>query len=227
MRVFLEEKLGLRGWRSVGAGCYAAISHSPQTLHLKSLSWQNKQPWEKYQSDAVVGTCSLFFSETPTMQSPLFATIHLSQYGSTHSSLVLQFITAQHQSCKHRKNLDNISLYRGVKLVSRKMVGLDDLPITSSESEFTASSGGKDVYELYEWFSRMGVDHLKSSSRKLSCHRCKYKHSVILMCSNFLMSIKTERELVFCYCKGTRRHINRMNTICTLFILKQTKLQQN
>ena len=100
-------------------------------------------------------------------------------------------------------------------------------PITSSESEFTASSGGEDVYELYEWFSRMGVDHLKSSSRKLSCHHCKYKHSVILMCSNFLMSIKTERELVFCYCKGTRRHINRMNTICTLFILKQTKLQQN
>ena len=46
----------------------------------------------------------------------------------------------------HRKNLDNISLYRGVKLVSRKMVGLDDLPITSSESEFTASSGGEDVY---------------------------------------------------------------------------------
>ena len=88
-------------------------------------------------------------------------------------------------------------------------------------------SGGEDVYELYEWFSRMGVDHLKSSSRKLSCHHCKYKHSVILMCSNFLMSIKTERELVFCYCKGTRRHINRMNTICTLFILKQTKLQQN
>ena len=127
----------------------------------------------------------------------------------------------------HRKNLDNISLYRGVKLVSRKMVGLDDLPITSSESEFTASSGGEDVYELYEWFSRMGVDHLKSSSRKLLCHHCKYKHSVILMCSNFLMSIKTERELVFCYCKGTRRHINRMNTICTLFILKQTKLQQN
>jgi len=41
-------------------------------------------------------------------------------------------------------------LYRGVKLVSRKMVGLDDLPITSSESEFTASSGGEDVYELYE-----------------------------------------------------------------------------
>ena len=40
--------------------------------------------------------------------------------------------------------------YRGVKLVSRKMVGLDDLPITSSESEFTASSGGEDVYELYE-----------------------------------------------------------------------------
>ena len=32
------------------------------------------------------------------MQSPLFATIHLSQYGSTHSSIVLQFITAQHQS---------------------------------------------------------------------------------------------------------------------------------
>ena len=30
------------------------------------------------------------------------------------------------------------------------MVGLDDLPITSSESEFTASSGGEDVYELYE-----------------------------------------------------------------------------
>ena len=124
-------------------------------------------------------------------------------------------------------NLDTIWLYRGVKLVASQMVGLDDLPITSSESEFTASSGGEDVYELYEWFSRMGVDHLKSSSRKLSCHHCKYKHSVILMCSNFLMSIKTERELVFCYCKGTRRHINRMNTICTLFILKQTKLQQN
>ena len=123
--------------------------------------------------------------------------------------------------------LDTIWLYRGVKLVASQMVGLDDLPITSSESEFTASSGGEDVYELYEWFSRMGVDHLKSSSRKLSCHHCKYKHSVILMCSNFLMSIKTERELVFCYCKGTRRHINRMNTICTLFILKQTKLQQN
>ena len=49
-----------------------------------------------------------------------------------------------------KKNLDNISLYRGVKLVSSKMVGLDDLPITSSESEFTASSGGEDVYELYE-----------------------------------------------------------------------------
>ena len=49
-----------------------------------------------------------------------------------------------------QKNLDNISLYRGVKLVSSKMVGLDDLPITCSESEFTASSGGEDVYELYE-----------------------------------------------------------------------------
>ena len=55
-----------------------------------------------------------------------------------------------------QKNLDNISLYRGVKLVSSKMVGLDDLPITSSESEFTASSGGEDVYELYEWFNFQG-----------------------------------------------------------------------
>ena len=51
----------------------------------------------------------------------------------------------------HRKNLDNISLYRGAKLMASRMVGLDDLPITSSESEFTASSGGEDVYELYEW----------------------------------------------------------------------------
>ena len=50
-----------------------------------------------------------------------------------------------------QKNLDNISLYRGAKLVASRMVGLDDLPITSSESEFTASSGGEDVYELYEW----------------------------------------------------------------------------
>ena len=49
-----------------------------------------------------------------------------------------------------QKNLDNISLYRGAKLVASRMVGLDDLPITSSESEFTASSGGEDVYELYE-----------------------------------------------------------------------------
>ena len=28
-----------------------------------------------------------------------------------------------------------------------------------------------------------------------SSHHCKYKHSVILMCSNFLMSIKTSQEL--------------------------------
>ena len=47
-------------------------------------------------------------------------------------------------------DLDNISLYRGAKLMASRMVGLDDLPITSSESEFTASSGGEDVYELYE-----------------------------------------------------------------------------
>jgi len=38
--------------------------------------------------------------------------------------------------------------YKGAKLVASRMVGLDDLPITSSESEFTASSGGEDVYEL-------------------------------------------------------------------------------
>ena len=49
-----------------------------------------------------------------------------------------------------QKNLDNIWLYRGVKLVAGKMVGLDDLPITSSDSEFTASSGGEDIFELYE-----------------------------------------------------------------------------
>ena len=36
--------------------------------------------------------------------------------------------------------------YKGVKPVASQMVGLDDLPITSSESEFTASSGGEDVY---------------------------------------------------------------------------------
>ena len=34
--------------------------------------------------------------------------------------------------------------------LASQMVGPDDLPITSSESEFTASSGGEDVYELYE-----------------------------------------------------------------------------
>ena len=49
----------------------------------------------------------------------------------------------------HRKTLI-VFHCTGVKLVSSKLVGLDDLPITSSESEFTASSGGKDVYELYE-----------------------------------------------------------------------------
>ena len=43
-----------------------------------------------------------------------------------------------------------IWLYRGVKLVAGKMVGLDDLPISSSDSEFTASSGGEDIFELYQ-----------------------------------------------------------------------------
>ena len=51
-----------------------------------------------------------------------------------------------------QKNLDNIWLYRDVKLVAGKMVGLDDLPITSSESDFTVSNGGEAIYELYEWF---------------------------------------------------------------------------
>ena len=46
--------------------------------------------------------------------------------------------------------LDTILLYRGVKLVASQMVGLDDLPITSSESEYTAASGGEDIFELYE-----------------------------------------------------------------------------
>ena len=46
----------------------------------------------------------------------------------------------------HRKNLDNISLYGGAKLMASRMVGLDDLPITSSESDFTVSSGGEEIY---------------------------------------------------------------------------------
>ena len=48
-----------------------------------------------------------------------------------------------------RKNLDNIWLWRGVKLVANDMVGLDDLPTTSSDSESTASSSGDDIFELY------------------------------------------------------------------------------
>ena len=60
-------------------------------------------------------------------------------------------------------NLDTIWLYRGLKLVASQMVGLDDLPITSSESEFTASSGNEDVFELYEWFTRRGVNHFKTT----------------------------------------------------------------
>ena len=42
-------------------------------------------------------------------------------------------------------------MYRGVKLVADKMVGIDDQAITSSDSEFTASSGDEDIFELYEW----------------------------------------------------------------------------
>ena len=40
--------------------------------------------------------------------------------------------------------------HRGVKLVADKMVGIDDQALTSSDSEFTASSGDEDIFELYE-----------------------------------------------------------------------------
>ena len=41
----------------------------------------------------------------------------------------------------------------GVKLVASQMVGLDDIPITSSESDYLASSDGDiDIHNLYEWF---------------------------------------------------------------------------
>ena len=35
------------------------------------------------------------------------------------------------------------------------------------------------------------------------------------MCSNVLMSIKQKDKQIFYYCKGTRHHINRLNTIYT------------
>ena len=84
--------------------------------------------------------------------------------------------------------LDTIWLYRGVKLVASQMVGLDDLPITSSESEFTASSGDEDIFELYEWIYKEGCRPFqdKEKSIKLLCHRCQYKRSVNSMCRNVL-----------------------------------------
>ena len=40
---------------------------------------------------------------------------------------------------------------RGVKVVASQMVGLDDLPITSSDSDYSVSSGGdENVHELYD-----------------------------------------------------------------------------
>ena len=90
-----------------------------------------------------------------------------------------------------QKNLDTIWLHRGVKLVASQMVGLDDLPITSSESEFTASSSDEDIFELYEWIYKEGCRPFqdKEKSIKLLCHHCQYKHSVIPMRRNVLMLI--------------------------------------
>ena len=55
-------------------------------------------------------------------------------------------------------------MYRGVKLVADKMVGIDDQAITSSDSEFTASSGDEDIFELYEWsdLQEKVVDYYKT-----------------------------------------------------------------
>ena len=58
----------------------------------------------------------------------------------------------------------------------------------------------------------------KSSSRKVFktlVSSLQLQTSVILMCSNVLMSIKQKDNQIFYYCKGTRHHINRLNTIYT------------
>ena len=58
----------------------------------------------------------------------------------------------------------------------------------------------------------------KSSSRKVFktlVSSLQLQTSVILMCSNALMSIKQKDKQIFYYCKGTRHHINRLNTIYT------------
>ena len=70
----------------------------------------------------------------------------------------------------------------------------------------------------------------KSSSRKVFktlVSSLQLQTSVILMCRNVLMSIKQKDKQIFYYCKGTRHHINRLNTIYTQFFTQQTKLQQN
>ena len=49
-------------------------------------------------------------------------------------------------------------------LVADKMVGIDDQAITSSDSEFAASSGDEDIFELYEWsdLQEKDVDYYKT-----------------------------------------------------------------
>ena len=57
----------------------------------------------------------------------------------------------------------------------------------------------------------------KEKSIKLLYHHCQKQHSVILICSNVLKSIKEKENKIFYYNKGTCHHINRLNTIYTQF----------